>query len=128
MCCMWWDGGKCKTCALATEERHLEQVGVASGHIMEAQRSSARPSGNIVQGVLVQCMWGALALKLEHQHAAVMSCGKQVDLWVRSQDPEALVLAAEGLQSSATRHVPDADGAVLTVADNHVLPAAENHT
>lgn len=97
MCCMERDGGKCTTCALATEETHLEQVGLASGHIMEAQSGSARPSGNIVQGVLVQRMWGALALKLEHQHAAVMSCGEQIDLWVRGQDPEALMLAAEGL-------------------------------
>jgi hypothetical protein len=76
----------------------------------------------------MQCMRGTLALKFEHEHAAVMACGEQIDLGMSSQDPEAFMLTAEGLQGRAPGHVPDADGAVLTVAYDDILPAAEYDT
>lgn len=68
---------------------------------MEPQRRGARASGHVVQGALVQGVRWALTLQLEHQHAAVMAGSKQIDFRVGGQDPEALVLAAEGLQGRA---------------------------
>ena len=54
-------------------------------------------------------------------HSPVVSSGQQVDLGVGREDPEAIVLAAEGLDAGALGHVPDADGLVLAVGDDQVL-------
>ena len=56
-----------------------------------------------------------LALELEDDHAAVMARGEQVGLLVHGEDPEAVVLAAEGLHALPLGHVPHADRLVLRV-------------
>ena len=109
--------------------------------------------GDVVGVGAVDGVGGALARELEDDHAGVVPRGEQVDLGVRRQDPEAVVLAAERLhvrvgvccchntqatfnrtsraedgrarlQGRAARHVPHADGAVLGVRDDEVLLAA----
>lgn len=55
--------------------------------------------------------------------APVMTGGKQVDLRVCSQDPEAVMLAAEGLRARALGHVPHANALVLRVGYDDVLHA-----
>ena len=55
--------------------------------------------------------------------APVMTGGKQVDLWVCSQNPEAIVLAAESLRACALGHVPHANALVFRVGYDDVLHA-----
>lgn len=51
----------------------------------------------------------------------VVSRGQQVDLRVGGQDPEAVVLAPEGLHARALAHVPHTDALVLRIGHNDVL-------
>ena len=55
-----------------------------------------------------------------------MTSRKEVDLGVGGQDPEAVVLAPEGLHACALGHVPHADALVLRVGHNDVLRERSN--
>ena len=82
---------------------------------------------DVVQRALVVRVRGALALELEHDHAAVVPRREKVHLGVRGEDPESIVLAAKRLRPGALGHVPDANGLVLRVGDDDVLPGVEHH-
>mmetsp|Transcript_26211 Transcript_26211/g.43398 ORF Transcript_26211/g.43398 Transcript_26211/m.43398 type:complete len:259 (+) Transcript_26211:2337-3113(+) len=54
-----------------------------------------------------------LAFQLEDDHASVVTSGQQVAVLVHSEDPEAIMLAPESLNTLALRHVPHANGLVF---------------
>ena len=58
---------------------------------------------------------GALAFKLEDDHAGVVPGGEDVQAGVGGDDPKAVVLAPEGVETSTLGHIPYADRLVLGV-------------
>mmetsp|Transcript_9412 Transcript_9412/g.32760 ORF Transcript_9412/g.32760 Transcript_9412/m.32760 type:complete len:512 (+) Transcript_9412:1111-2646(+) len=81
---------------------------------------------DVVQRALVRRARRALPLQLEHDHARVVASRQQVHVGVRAEDPEAVVLAAERLHAGALAHVPHADGLVLGIGHDDVLPGVEH--
>ena len=71
---------------------------------------------------------GTLALELEDDHAPVVARGEQVGVGMRGKDPEAVVLAPEGLHALPLRHVPHADRLVLRVGHDQFLLRMEKGT
>mmetsp|Transcript_5766 Transcript_5766/g.11358 ORF Transcript_5766/g.11358 Transcript_5766/m.11358 type:complete len:267 (+) Transcript_5766:230-1030(+) len=65
------------------------------------------------------------SLEFEDDHAAIMPRGEEVGVGVRAEDPEAVVLAAEGLHTLPLGHVPHADRLVLRVGDDELLLRVE---
>ena len=55
-----------------------------------------------------------------------MTCSEEVEGRVRAHHPEAVVLAAEGVQARALRHVPHTHALVLRVAENELLAWMEH--
>mmetsp|Transcript_21251 Transcript_21251/g.54262 ORF Transcript_21251/g.54262 Transcript_21251/m.54262 type:complete len:230 (-) Transcript_21251:30-719(-) len=78
-----------------------------------------------IQVVAVRLCQRPLAIQLEHDHARIVPDRDQVRRPVRHQDPEAVVLAAEGVDACPPGHVPDADRPVLGVRQDQVLLRVE---
>mmetsp|Transcript_14693 Transcript_14693/g.43528 ORF Transcript_14693/g.43528 Transcript_14693/m.43528 type:complete len:467 (-) Transcript_14693:330-1730(-) len=70
---------------------------------------------------------GPLPLQLEDDHAGVMASGQEVLLRVRSEDPEPVVLSAEGLNAHAPGNVPHANGSVFRVGDDELVLWMKDH-
>lgn len=70
--------------------------------------------GDVEQSVLVNGHGRSLALQLEDHYSIVMTGGEQIDLGVRSDHPEPVVLALEALDARSLVQVPDSDGLVFT--------------
>ncbi len=67
-------------------------------------------------------MRGALPLQLEDDHAGVVSRGKQVQGGMAGNHPEAVVLAAEGVQTVPLAHVPHpATNEIIRLLMSHTL-------
>lgn len=59
---------------------------------------------------------------------SALTCSKQVEVWVGTQHPEAVVITAEGLYSGPFGHVPHPDALVLRVGQNELLAWVEDGT
>lgn len=56
---------------------------------------------------------GTFTLELEDHHAIIMARGKEVNLGVRSDDPEPIILSFERLDASPLVQIPNPDCFVL---------------
>ena len=70
----------------------------------------------------------ALTLQLEYNEATVMANGKEIVLGMGGDNPEPVVLTADGLHARALLHVPHANGLILAVANDELLSRMENNT
>lgn len=81
--------------------------------------------GDVEQGVLVDGHCRPLALQFENHDTVIVTCSKKVDLWVCSNDPEAVVFALEALYAGSLVQVPNPDGFILTDRQNKILVRVE---
>ena len=58
--------------------------------------------------------------------SCLRTCCEDVECWVCRHHPEPVVLASEGVQTGALRHVPHTDALVLTVAQDELLARVEH--
>eukprot|EP00162_Nutomonas_longa_P014261 comp21894_c0_seq1/m.49668 comp21894_c0_seq1/g.49668 ORF comp21894_c0_seq1/g.49668 comp21894_c0_seq1/m.49668 type:complete len:1021 (+) comp21894_c0_seq1:778-3840(+) len=93
--------------------------------LREAERAEHLVADHI-EHVAVSAECRALAVELEDHHSRVVARGKQIDVGVRGQDPEAIGVSAEGLGGHAAGNVPDADRLVLGVGENELLLGVED--
>lgn len=56
----------------------------------------------------------SLSLKFENHDTVIMPSRKEVDFWMRSNDPKPVIFSFEGLYSSALIQIPNADCLVLS--------------
>jgi hypothetical protein len=80
---------------------------------------------DVEEGVAVRGEGGTLTVELEDDQSRVVTGGEEVELRVSGEDPEAVVLATEGLNGGALRHVPHADRLVLRVRDDELVLGVE---
>lgn len=55
-----------------------------------------------------------------------LTCGEEVEVGVRAQHPEAVVVPPEGLDARPLGHVPHADALVLRVGQDELLARVED--
>jgi len=68
-----------------------------------------------------------LPCNIEEYAAGVTARTYNIDLGMRGQDPKAFVVLLDGVDEGAFLQVPDLNGLVLTVADDHVQFYVEQH-
>ena len=82
---------------------------------------------DIKQEIAINGVCGSLTLKLENDHAIVMTRGEQTERGMRGDHPIAIVFTSERVQTGAFGHVPHANRLVLRVAHNQLLLGVKYH-
>lgn len=76
---------------------------------------------DVKEDIIVDRKGRSFSFEFEDNDTSIMTGGKEVLRRMASEDPETLVLTAEGVEGSSLRQVPHAETFVLRVGDDQVL-------
>ncbi|KAI6755905.1 hypothetical protein HG531_005011 [Fusarium graminearum] len=93
--------------------------------LLEIIRPDVLLLSDVEEKVLVHSRSRAFSLQLEDHNTVIVTSSKKIDLGMGCNNPEAVVLSLERLDSGSLVQVPDANSLVLSSGQNEVLVGVE---